>query len=113
MHRDNGVLAALPLGAGAALLAWQSARRRNAFNFRGRVVLITGGSRGLGFVMARQLAAEGARLALVARSADDLEAAAAKLRSGGADVFTWACDVGNRRQAAEAIERTIAWFGRI
>src|SRR5512142_1072124 len=112
MHRDNVVLSALAVGAGAGLLAWQTARRRNAFDFRGRVVLITGGSRGLGFVMARQLAAEGARLALVARSADDLEAAAAKLRDDGADVFTCACDVGSREQATGAIEKTLGWFGR-
>ena len=47
-------------------------------DFAGRVVVITGGSRGLGLVMARQLAAEGARLCLLARDEDGARRARAK-----------------------------------
>lgn len=109
----QGAVTAAAVGVGAALIAWDMARRARAIDFRDRVVLITGGSRGLGFVLARQLAAEGARIALLARTADDLESAAAKLREAGADVFTVPCDVGAREQASEAVRQVVEHFGRL
>ena len=106
-------LALAAAGLGAALIARQATRRSRAISFDDRVVLITGGSRGLGFVLARQLAAEGARLALVARNLEDLEAAAERLRARGADVFTLSCDVGDRQQATDAVRRVVEHFGRL
>jgi NAD(P)-dependent dehydrogenase (short-subunit alcohol dehydrogenase family) len=100
-------------GIGAALIARETARRARAIEFRDRVVLITGGSRGLGFVIGRRLAAEGARLALVARTPEDLDVAAARLREEGADVFTVACDVGDRQQAHYAVNAVADHFGGI
>ena len=55
--------------------------RHWGFSFARRTVLVTGGSRGLGLVLARQLASEGARLALLARDAGDLALAAEDLRT--------------------------------
>ena len=49
-------------------------------DFQGRRALITGGSAGLGLAAARMMASRGARVAIAARSADKLEAAAASLR---------------------------------
>lgn len=51
-----------------------------------QVVLITGASKGIGLACAHAFAAEGARLAIAARGAEALEAAAAELRDGGATV---------------------------
>jgi NAD(P)-dependent dehydrogenase (short-subunit alcohol dehydrogenase family) len=116
MGQDNRVMTGLAVaaaGIGAALIAWETTRRARAISFAGRVVLITGGSRGLGFVLARRLAAEGAKLALVARSLEDLEAAAEKLRADGAEVFTLSCDVRDRAQAADAVARVVEHFGRL
>ena len=59
----------------------------------GKVAAVTGGSRGLGYYSARSLAAEGARLAICARGATGLEAAAATLRSEGAEVLPVVCDI--------------------
>ena len=65
-ERQKRMLAAGAVGAGVVLAArmWH---RRDPYDFAGRSVVITGGSRGLGLVLARALADEGARLTLVAR----------------------------------------------
>lgn len=72
-----GTLLALaaPLVAGAVL------RRRRRWDLRGRRVLITGGSRGLGFAAARLFVREGAEVAICARDSDELEKARAELRT--------------------------------
>ena len=59
----------------AAVVAARAQRSRRGYSFTGRSVVITGGSRGLGLVLARQLAAEGARLMLIARDQTELERA--------------------------------------
>ena len=60
---------------------------------KGKVAVVTGGSRGLGFYSARAFAGEGARLAICARGAEGLESAAATLRQGGTEVLTVTCDI--------------------
>ena len=62
-------------------------RRNRRISFRGRVAVVTGGSRGLGLVLGRQLAAQGAKLAILARDADDLERAVRELASRGAQTY--------------------------
>ncbi|HXG88006.1 MAG TPA: SDR family NAD(P)-dependent oxidoreductase [Vicinamibacterales bacterium] len=96
---------ALGLGALAigAVMASRFVHRASRYSFRGRSVLITGASRGLGLELARQLAAEGARLWLVARSAAPLAAAAEELRAMGAVVDTIAADIRH----PEDVERII------
>ena len=103
------------LGAAALLAGQQAWRRRGAYDFHDRSVLITGGSRGLGLVMARQLAAAGARLTLVARDADELGRAAAALRHEypDVDVLTVAADVGIRADVERAVAQAAGRFGAI
>jgi short-subunit dehydrogenase len=84
-------------------LALAARARRSRYSFRDRTVVITGGSRGLGFEIARQLAGEGARLWLVARSPHALQEAADELRQTGAFVETIAADI---RQESE-IDRVV------
>jgi NAD(P)-dependent dehydrogenase (short-subunit alcohol dehydrogenase family) len=106
-------LACVAAGVAGALAV--RSQRRNAYSFAGKTVIITGGSRGLGLVMARQLAAEGARLALVARNTEELAKAADDIRSGiaGAEVLTVSADVTQREDAERAIAETRAQWGRI
>lgn len=80
---------------------------------RGKVVVITGASRGLGLVMARELAQQGARLALVAQHETPLDRALGELSAGGADVDATVCDVRDRDAVGAAVEAIAAHFGRI
>lgn len=61
---------------------------------KGRIVLVTGTSRGLGVDIARAFAAKGARLAIAARSAGELEQVRAELAASGAEVVAVPCDIG-------------------
>src|SRR5919206_11322 len=94
-NRINNKLLLGALGAGAFLAARHLIRQANAYSFRGRVVLITGGSRGLGLLIARELATEGARLAICARDEDELQRAQEEL-SALTEVIAIPCDVGDR-----------------
>jgi NAD(P)-dependent dehydrogenase (short-subunit alcohol dehydrogenase family) len=97
--KTNWLLAA---GLGTAALAatlWGS--RRGSYDLSGRVVLITGGSRGLGLVLARQAVAEGARVAICARDEAELARARQDLLLAGAaeaDVLTLARDITNETE---------------
>lgn len=78
----------------------------------GKIALVTGASRGLGFAAARVLAQEGAKLVICSRSMDNIEKAAAQLRSGfGADVLPLASDVADHSAADYLVRQTIEHFG--
>ncbi len=97
----------------AAGVAIGLSRRRPRYSFRNRVAVITGGSRGLGLVLARTLADEGARVVLLARSTEELERAERDLRRRGATVVGLACDIRQQSQVNSAIEEVMTHFGRI
>ncbi|HEY9774989.1 MAG TPA: SDR family oxidoreductase [Planktothrix sp.] len=80
--------------------------------FRHKVVVITGGSRGLGLVMARQLACQGAKLALLARDENELQIAAEELGLR-TQVEYFVCDVCNENEVNQAIASVIEKFGTI
>jgi NAD(P)-dependent dehydrogenase (short-subunit alcohol dehydrogenase family) len=69
-------------------------------------VVITGGSRGLGLVLARQLAAQGARICLLARNGDELARARAQLPPD-AEVITLRCDVRRRGDVRAAMDQVL------
>lgn len=78
----------------------------------GRRVLITGGSSGIGLATAERLAAEGARVTLLARGEEGLQAAEERLRAGGAEeVWTLAADVTDRDALATAVGRASSEMG--
>ncbi|HEY0461729.1 MAG TPA: SDR family NAD(P)-dependent oxidoreductase [Pyrinomonadaceae bacterium] len=103
--------AAVGVGALSALAAFRKSRR--AFNLKNKVVLITGGSRGLGLVLAREFAAEGARIAICARDGAELAAAKEDLESLGAEVFDAICDVTNQEEINHLIGDVCIRFGQI
>jgi short-subunit dehydrogenase len=113
-EQQKRMLAIGALGAGVALAA-QMWRRRDPYEFAGRSVVITGGSRGLGLVIARQLADEGARLTLVARDEQELLRAMDDLqtREPFAEVLAAPADIRARYQAERAIAMAVERFGSV
>jgi len=107
-------LAAAGAGIGAAWLAWRLARARHAISFADRVVVITGGSRGLGLVMARRFVTEGAHVVLIARDTGELARAQADLEGlGTGSVATVRCDVRRRGDVRAAVDTIIDRFRRV
>ena len=106
---------ALTAAAGYALLhaGRVVVRHRRRFDWRGRRVVITGGSRGLGLVIARHVADKGGRLAICARSADSLDIAVDELRARGTEVNAEPCDVREREQVANFFQAVDGWYGGV
>ncbi len=108
-----------PLLAGAAAVgagAWlvrAAIRRRRHYDLAGRVAIVTGGSRGLGLELARQLLERGAHVAICARDEADLRDAALDLRRRGGTVFSSQCDVTDPGQIERFIEQVRAELGPI
>ena len=115
MTRLDSPSARLLAGASAIAAAWYATRRlsRTNYSFRGRTVIVTGGTRGLGLAMARRFAAEGARVWLVARSTDELAAAADELIARGAWVRTICADVRRRDHISRLVDTVVATDSKI
>jgi NAD(P)-dependent dehydrogenase (short-subunit alcohol dehydrogenase family) len=114
MSTTQKSLLAAATGVGAAWLAGALARRRHGISFEDRVVVITGGSRGLGLVMARQLVDEGAQVVLLARDTDELARATTELDARGPlPVATYRCDVRRRGDVRATVEAIIERFRRV
>jgi short-subunit dehydrogenase len=111
LQQKTLLYSAVGIGAGFALRA--VLRKRRAFDLRGRYVLITGGSRGLGLLLAREFAKEGAHLALCARNADELARAREDLAQLDADVFTVTCDLTEKSQIEAMVRRVEEHYGHI
>ncbi|ATB31612.1 SDR family oxidoreductase [Melittangium boletus] len=79
----------------------------------GKVVLVTGGSDGIGAAVARRLVREGARVALCARNAERLEATASALREAGGEVLTAVADVTQAAQVDAFVDAAGARWGRV
>jgi NAD(P)-dependent dehydrogenase (short-subunit alcohol dehydrogenase family) len=112
MKISNKFLLAASLGLGAFFTA-RFIRKRNPYNFEGKVVLITGGSRGLGLAIARKLAAEGAKVAICARDQDEVFRAQAQLENISPEIYGVPSDITDRTQANRMIKAVRERFGDI
>jgi short-subunit dehydrogenase len=75
--------------------------------------VVTGGSRGLGLLISRRLAAEGAHLVLLARNERELQTAELELAERGGSVASFRCDIRKRDQVEHTIQRVVERLGRI
>jgi NADP-dependent 3-hydroxy acid dehydrogenase YdfG len=86
---------------------------RGPIPFRELVAVVTGASSGIGERIARDLAARGTRVALVARRADRLAALAREIERDGGHAFPVPCDVGERAGVAAAVRQVIDRHGSV
>jgi 3-oxoacyl-[acyl-carrier protein] reductase len=84
------------------------------FGLQGRVALITGASRGIGFAIANALQEQGVRVALISRDEEALKSAAATLPAPGPnDVLTLGADVTDTESVRNAVAKAHSWGGRL
>jgi NAD(P)-dependent dehydrogenase (short-subunit alcohol dehydrogenase family) len=107
----TGLIAAAGIVAGITAVTLFRKRRETQFN--GKTVIITGGSRGLGLVLARQFISEGARVGICARDSEELARAASELKELGGDVFALECDITDRHQVQRTMQEFEEQFGEI
>lgn len=79
----------------------------------GKVVIITGGGRGIGFGISTAFAKEGAKLVITGRNAQTLEEAKAKLEVYGAEVLTVPADGADEESVKNVITKTIEHYGKL
>ena len=113
-EQNRGTLLLAAAGGIGALLATRAAvRRLHEYNLRSKTVLVTGGSRGLGLLMARTLIEEKARVVICARDWAELERARAELTARGGQVLAVPCDVASKEQVEQMVRTVGERFGSI
>ena len=112
MNSQQRFLLGMAAGVFGILAGRHLARSSRRIDFTGKVVVITGASRGLGLVIARQLAAEGARLCLLARNEEELVRAAEQFPPD-TEVMTVRCDIRRRADVRAAVDAIVDRWGTV
>src|SRR5256886_16873312 len=109
------MLRVLSLAVALLFVAWLVLRliRTHRFSLRNKIFVITGGSRGLGLVLARQICAAGGKVALIARDGDELGRAKADLARRGGAVLAVQSDLLDTGQIQSVVRQIIDRFGKI
>ena len=82
-------------------------------SMKDRVAIVTGGSKGIGFAVARRFAESGAKVAIVARGEKDLAAARAALAKDGLEVRDYVCDVSRAADISSTYQKIAGHFGKV
>lgn len=109
-NRRRGVLLGLGVAAGIAATRMY---RSGKYSFEGKTVFVSGGSRGLGLLLAREFASRGAKVAITARDGEALERAVADIKRFGPDVLAIGNDMTIREGAEEAVDEITRHFGPV
>jgi NAD(P)-dependent dehydrogenase (short-subunit alcohol dehydrogenase family) len=112
-HSREGISWPMLIAGGIGGLWLVRKMRKKLFDLRGKNVLVTGGSRGLGLVLARQLLDRGARVAICARSQDELDRAFIDLTAHDGHVLAIPCDITDPVQVVETATILEDRWGRI
>jgi NAD(P)-dependent dehydrogenase (short-subunit alcohol dehydrogenase family) len=112
-RRRKEIVGALLGGMAGAVVAARGLRWRRAIDLAGRTVLITGGSRGLGLAIAREMGRQGARVTLAARDGRELDRARSLLAESGIDAAIVVCDVSDRVESERLVGDVMAREGRL
>lgn len=111
--KGNNWLVGAVVGVGVLTALAVRGKAKRHIDFKDKVILITGGSRGLGLVLAREFAFEGAKIAICARNGEELLDAKHELENYGAEVFDAICDLRDQSQVNQFVEDVCMRFGRI
>lgn len=90
-----------------------SPSRRIQVDLSGKTAVVTGASRGIGKSIAVTLGRAGAKVALVARSADKLAETAAEITAAGGTAAVYACDVADSAAATNVVDKVVAEWGQL
>ncbi len=85
----------------------------DTFSFKDKVVIVTGGARGIGLAISEAFASHGARVALAGRNAEILEEAALAISGAGGSAKAFAADVSKEESVAALCEGVLGAYGRI
>ena len=110
--KHKSLLASVAI-VGASIATFRYFKRKARFAFSAKTAVVTGGSRGLGLLISRELIRRGARVAILARNSDELHRAETALRRQGGHVLALQCDVTDPQQVANAIQRVRKELGEI
>ena len=99
------------VGAGALGYRLLSGLRQS--DLTGEVALVTGSSRGFGYLLARAFGRQGCRVVICARDAGELERARAALSGEGIETLAIPCDVSDQAQVEAMVQQATAHFGRV
>jgi NAD(P)-dependent dehydrogenase (short-subunit alcohol dehydrogenase family) len=108
-HRNFSISAGVALGIATAM----ALGRRRSISLQNKTVFITGGSRGLGLLLALEFARRGAKIAISARDRSELERADAQLRIFTDQVLLLEADVTMREEVETAVEKIEQHFGSL
>ena len=86
---------------------------KNLFNLDGKVVIVTGSSKGIGLAMVEGLATFGAKVVISSRKQEVCDEEAERLKKMGFDAIGIACHVGDEAQCRNLVKKTLEQFGRI
>ncbi len=113
LRRQRKTMALAAGGIGLLLAGREVIRRINEYDLRGKSVLVTGGSRGLGLVLARECVHQGARVAICARDQQELEQARQDLLERGGKVIAIPCDLTSQAEVERMVQSVQSQFGKI
>jgi len=111
--RSARALTLVAAGLASVALARDVVRRVRRLDMRGRVVLITGGTRGLGLLLAEEVGRLGARVAICGRDPAAVTRARQRLNTLGVEVHALSCDLGAREEAEAFVDSVVDAFGGI
>ena len=113
MTKPTDIMGGALLAAGAVLAGREVLGRLREEDLAGQVAVITGGSKGLGFLLARELATEGCQVVICGRDQEDLARAQLTLEERGARVHAVPCDVSDRGQVERMLDEVRRLHGQV